>query len=69
MPQPEAYTIDDATHVLGISRPTLYREIRDNRLRTYHVGRRRYVSADAIREYIAAREAEAAQQQKDNHAA
>lgn len=55
---PAAYTIDDATQVLGLSRPTLYREISAGRLRTYHVGRRRYVSADAVREYIAAREAE-----------
>ncbi|MFP5504873.1 MAG: helix-turn-helix domain-containing protein [Gammaproteobacteria bacterium] len=55
---PAAYTIDDATQVLGLSRPTLYREIAAGRLRTYHVGRRRYVSADAVREYIAAREAE-----------
>lgn len=59
MPQPAAYTVDDAVHVLGLSRPTIYREISAGRLRTYHVGRRRYVSAEAIREYIAAREAEA----------
>lgn len=59
MPAPAAYTIDDATHVLGLSRPTIYREIAAGRLRTYHVGRRRYVSAEAVNEYIAAREAEA----------
>lgn len=54
----QAFTIDAATEVMGLSRPTIYREIQAGRLRTFHVGRRRYVSADAIREYIAAREAE-----------
>lgn len=57
----QALSIDAATEVMGLSRPTIYREIQAGRLRTFHVGRRRYISADAIREYIAAREAEAAQ--------
>ncbi len=53
-----SYTISGAVEVMGLSRPTIYREIAAGRLRTFHVGRRHYVSDDAIREYILAREAE-----------
>lgn len=52
------YTIPEAIEALRTSRNTLYQEIAAGRLRTYAVGRRRYISAEAIREYIAAREAE-----------
>lgn len=58
--QPTTYTIPEAIEALRTSRNTLYEEIAAGKLRTYTIGRRRYVSAEAIREYIRAREAEAA---------
>lgn len=43
----------------GISAPTFYNEVRLGRLRTFKVGRRRLVSAQAEHDWIAQREAEA----------
>ena len=57
--QPIAHSIDRATERLGWkSRQTTYNEINEGRLRSYKVGRRRFVSEEACVEYIHAREAE-----------
>lgn len=53
-----SYTIEDAILTLNLSRATLYREISQGRLRTFSVGRRRFVSLQAIEDYIAEREKE-----------
>ena len=53
------YTVEEAARALRISRGYLYRDITAGRLRTYQIGRRRYVSAEALQEYIRQREAEA----------
>ena len=58
MPIDPANSITDALSVLKVSRKTLYDEINAGRLRTYKVGRRRFVSADALTEWISTREIE-----------
>lgn len=46
--------VDEAMQRLGgISRWTLYRLIRSGELATVTIGRRRFVTADAIREFVA----------------
>lgn len=64
MTTPLAYTIPDVVAVLRQSRAVVYREIKAGRLRSFTVGGRRYVSADAAREYVVARETEAAATRK-----
>ncbi|MBZ4192730.1 MAG: helix-turn-helix domain-containing protein [Candidatus Contendobacter sp.] len=56
----EALTIVDACRALSVCRATLYGEINSGRLRTYTLGTRRYIAVAALREFIAAREAETA---------
>lgn len=52
-----AYTIDEFGKATGIPRTTIYDLIAEEKLRTYKVGRRRYVSAAAARDFIAQMEA------------
>lgn len=47
-------SIDDAADALGIGRTRAYREIRDGRLRTVTIGRRRLVPSSAVAEFIGA---------------
>jgi excisionase family DNA binding protein len=58
-----AYNIPDACKVLSTSRQTLYNLIDQGRLRSFTEGRRRYVSRQAIDDYIMGRE-----QQQDSAA-
>lgn len=52
-----AYSVAEARQLLGgIAQPTIYALIRRGELRTFRVGRRRFVSGEAIRDYIAAAE-------------
>ena len=61
LPYRAAHTIQEARQLLGgISQATVYKLIRHGELRTFRVGRRRFVSDNAIRDYIAAAEREAA---------
>jgi len=53
-----ALSIPEAMKALRMSRQSLYREITSGRLRTYCVGRRRYISTEAILKWVRAREAE-----------
>ena len=54
-----AYTIDEAREQLGgMSRAVFYEQLKHGRLTTYTVGRRRYVSDDALSVYVKAREGE-----------
>jgi excisionase family DNA binding protein len=50
-------SVAEAAAALGLGRSLLYTEIASGRLRSLRVGRRRLVSAGAIREYIAERAA------------
>ncbi len=50
----KALSIPEAVEVTGVSRSTLYREIRDKRLKAIKVGRRTLVGREAIDEWLAA---------------
>lgn len=52
-------TIKETSDILRQSHQTTYNEINAGRLETFKVGRRRYVSQEALLKYIKAREAEA----------
>lgn len=54
------YTIPQFAGLYGISRSQVFEEISSGRLRTYKVGRRRFISAAAAAQWLADREAEAA---------
>ncbi len=58
--QPErlSYTTDEACTVTGLNRNALYRAMNAGLLKTFKVGKRRMVSARALREFIEAREKE-----------
>lgn len=65
-----AYSVEDARQELGgISRGKLYSEINAGRLRTFRLGRRRVISAQAIADYIAMCEDELAEQSQTPSAA
>ncbi|ALA81472.1 MULTISPECIES: helix-turn-helix domain-containing protein [Stenotrophomonas maltophilia group] len=55
-----SYTTEEACAVTGLNRNALYRAMAAGQLSTFKVGKRRMVSARALREYIEAREKEAA---------
>lgn len=58
-PERLAYTVADAlTSGAFTSRNKLYAAIARGELRTYRDGKRRMISADALREYVARRERE-----------
>jgi len=54
---PAAYSVDDALKVLPVSRQTLYDLINQGDLRSFRQGRRRFISREAILNYIKDREA------------
>jgi len=54
-----SYTIDDARRVTGWSEPQLYSELKSGRVKTYTMGRRRFVEAGSLRDRIAELVAEA----------
>ena len=57
--QPISHSIPGAQKRLQFgSRQTIYNEINAGRLRSYKVGRRRFISEEACVDYIRAREAE-----------
>ena len=45
--------VDEARQMLGISKWTLYRLIREHRLDTVKIGARRFVPADALQHFVA----------------
>jgi len=52
-----AYSIADARYALGgISQPQIYKHINSGELRTYTIGRRRFVSEEALKEFVSRRE-------------
>ena len=59
VPRREAYPILEARQLLGgISQASIYKLINQGKLRTFRQGRRRFVSGDAITEYVEAAESE-----------
>lgn len=59
--QPErlSYNVEEACAVTGLNRNALYRAIAANAIKTFKVGKRRMVSARALREFIESLEKEA----------
>ena len=53
MPQPAALSPDLAAAYLGLGRTTTYRLIKEGRLRSIKVGRRRLVPAEEITRFLA----------------
>lgn len=61
LPHRAAHTIAEARQLLGgIAPATIHALIASGKLRTFKLGRRRFVSDDAIRDYIASAERETA---------
>lgn len=50
---PSLLAIKQATHELGISRTSIYELIASGKLKTVKIGRRRFVTLEAIEEFIA----------------
>ena len=53
---PVAYDVPEVLRRLGVTRPTIYRFLRSGELRSFRLGSRRLVSAEALEEFIRARE-------------
>jgi excisionase family DNA binding protein len=49
----QLYRVKDAVQLLNLSRTVIYELLRTGRLRSVQQGRRRLITAEAIREYIA----------------
>lgn len=58
----EAFTIPQFIEAFKVGRTSVYEEISTGRLPTYKVGRRRYISANAARQWQQNLEAVAAQE-------
>lgn len=54
-----AFSVNETAQALGVSRQTIYDLISADKLLTFKIGKRRLVSADALRRFITSREAEA----------
>lgn len=53
MDKPDLYTIREAMELLGkISRNTIYNLLRDGRLASLKIGRRRFIPPHAIKDFI-----------------
>ena len=59
---PFANDVDTSAELAGVSRATLYKEIKTGRIRTFKVGARRLISVDALLNWIRDREAETGQE-------
>jgi excisionase family DNA binding protein len=53
---PVVYDVPEVMRRLGITRPTLYNFLRSGELRSFRLGTRRLVSAEALAEFIRSRE-------------
>jgi len=55
-----SYNVEEALAVTGLNRNAFYRAISTDQIKTFKVGKRRMVSARALREFIEGKEKEAA---------
>ena len=53
-----ALSVPEVSRSLGVSIPQLYKEINAGKLLTFTIGKRRFVSHQALERYIEAREAQ-----------
>ena len=51
-----AYDVAEVLRRLGVTRPTIYRFLNSGELRSFRLGTRRLVSADALADFIRTRE-------------
>jgi len=58
------YRIAEAFEILGVSRPLGSKLIHTGELRTYTVGRNRYTTADALRDFTEMRERAASERRR-----
>jgi len=54
----KAHTLRQVAERLGVTLPTVYKLVRDRKLRTFHIGTAHRVSDDALRDCIKHLEAE-----------
>ena len=57
---PRAFDVPEVIARLGVTRPTVYRFLQSGELRSFRLGSRRLVSAEALAEFIRERERVAA---------
>lgn len=57
----QTYTVNQFIEAFNVGRTTTYQEIDSGRLKTYKLGRRRYISATAASEWQCRLEAETSQ--------
>ncbi|WP_296703007.1 helix-turn-helix domain-containing protein [Thiocapsa sp. UBA6158] len=50
--EPVGLSIEETIKATGLGRTSIYKEIAEGRLKTYRVGRRRFVAADALRQWV-----------------
>ena len=55
----KAYSVSEAAEALSLGRTLVYELIKDGRLRTFHVGTRRLISADALSDFVRTQDADA----------
>jgi len=56
-----AYSVDEAAARAGCGRDLIYREINEQRLLSFTSGSRRFISRQALKAWVSAREADASQ--------
>jgi excisionase family DNA binding protein len=57
--EPVGLSIEEIVDATGLGRSSIYKEIAAGRLRTFKVGRRRFATPQALRQWAAAHEARA----------
>lgn len=45
-------SVKDASDLLGVSRTTLYNEIKEGRIKTFRIAGRRLISRNALQDYL-----------------
>ena len=53
---PVVYDVSEVLRRLGVTRPTIYRYLRSGELRSFRLGSRRLVAAEALTDFIRSRE-------------
>lgn len=53
-----AYPFEEGIELIGLGRTTAFEEAKEGRLRTYWIGRKRFITREALIAYVREREAE-----------
>ncbi|NCC41644.1 MAG: DNA-binding protein [Gammaproteobacteria bacterium] len=54
--EPVQLSIEETIKATGLGRTSIYKEIKEGRLLTHRVGRRRFVSTEALRQWVQAQQ-------------